>query len=159
MCEWVAGGQRGLFQQFDTITAPLPPPNNAQQCCSTLRLQPTHSKDITRRPAPQRSHIYTHSTLGGVYYNQRTPDGADMKCYFRGSFLHRCFLQLPRGFLICVLPAFLLSVKCRTEGGRPRVSGAITVGYSQSDNEHPAPPSSPAQRAARCGRISTREQK
>lgn len=31
------------------------------------------------------------------------------------------------------------------------------VRYSQSDNEHPAPPSSPAQRAARCGRISTAE--
>lgn len=29
---------------------------------------------------------------------------------------------------------------------------------SQSDNEHLDPPSSPAQRAARCGRISTREE-
>lgn len=31
------------------------------------------------------------------------------------------------------------------------------IRYSQSDNEHPGPPSSPAQRAARCGRISTGE--
>lgn len=31
------------------------------------------------------------------------------------------------------------------------------IRYSQSDNEHPGPPSSPAQREAHCGRISTRE--
>lgn len=32
------------------------------------------------------------------------------------------------------------------------------IRYSQSDNERPAPPSSPAQRAAHCGRISTGEE-
>lgn len=32
------------------------------------------------------------------------------------------------------------------------------IRYSQSDNEHPGPPSSPARRAARCGRISTGEE-
>lgn len=30
-----------------------------------------------------------------------------------------------------------------------------TIRYSQSDNENPGPPSSPVQRAAHCGRIST----
>ncbi len=39
----------------------------------------------------------------------------------------------------------------------PGLRESEPIRYSQSDNEHPAPPSSPAQRAAHCGRISTGE--